>query len=142
MKETKRGSSGTWHDIDIAEALKHLPKVGEYAYYYDYDEDKDLATIHRGIVEKACFSQRSQFPYKSGTDKMFCIHIKIKGKSEEFNVYFSQMDDVEDCDVFANMEDLKVSIEWQNIANVKYTFDIDEPLKFELEEEVKSTYFY
>lgn len=144
MRETNRGSSGIWTDIDIAEAYKHLPKVGEYAYYYDYDEDKDLAIVRRGIVEYACFSERSKFPHKSDTDHMFCIHIKLKGISEEFSMFFSDMEDVRDSDIFACIEDLQTSLKWQRISNVQYVYDpLDTPLKFELEEEeVKPTYFY
>lgn len=143
MRETNRGGSGTWTDIDIVEAYKHLPKVGEYAYYYDYDEDKDLAIVRRGIVESACFSERSRFPYKSGTDSMFCIHIKLKGISNEFDMFFSQMDDTSDSDIFARIEDLQASLKFQKISNIQYTYDpLDTPLEFELEEEVKPTYFY
>ena len=143
MRATNRGGSGIWTDIDIAEAYKHLPKVGEYAYYYDYDEDKDLAIVRRGIVESACFSERSKFPHKSDTDHMFCIHIKLKGISEEFSMFFSDMEDVRDSDIFACIEDLQTSLKWQRISNVQYVYDpLDTPLKFELEEEVKPTYFY
>lgn len=143
MRETNRGSSGIWTDIDIAEAYKHLPKVGEYAYYYDYYEDKDLAIVRRGIVEYACFSERSKFPHKSGTDSMFCIHIKLKGRSNEFGIYFSQMEDISDSDIFTCIEDLQTSLKWMKISNIQYEYDpLDTPLKFELEEEVKPTYFY
>lgn len=143
MKETNRGSSGTWIDIDIAEAYKHLPKVGEYAYYYDYDEDKDLAIVRRGIVESACFSERSKFPNKSGTDYMFGIYIKLKGVSEEFDMFFSDMEDPSDSDIFACIEDLQTSLKEQRISNIQYAYDpLDTPLEFELEEEVKPTYFY
>ena len=143
MRETDRGGSGTWTDIDIAEAYKHLPKVGEYAYYYDYDVDKNLATVRRGIVESACFSERSRFPRKSGTDSMFVIHIKLKGISNEFDMFFSQMDDTSDSDIFARIEDLQASLKFQKISNIQYAYDpLDTPLNFELEEEVKPTYFY
>lgn len=143
MRETNRGGSGTWTDIDIAEAYKHLPKVGEYAYYYDYDANKDLAIVRRGIVESACFSERSRFPHKSDTDRMFCIHIKLKGVSEEFSMFFDNMDDISDSDIFACKEDLQASLKFQKISNIQYTYDpLDTPLKFELEEEVKPTYFY
>ena len=143
MKETNRGSSGTWIDIDIAEAYKHLPKVGEYAYYYDYDEDRDLAIVRRGIVESACFSERSRFPHKSGTDYMFCIYIKLKGISNEFDMFFSDMEDTSDSNIFACIEELQTSLKWHKISNIQYTYDpLDTPLKFELEEEVKPTYFY
>lgn len=143
MKETNRGSSGTWTDIDIAEAYKHLPKVGEYAYYYDYDEDKDLAIVRRGIVESACFSERSRFPHKSCTDYMFGIYIKLKGVSEEFDMFFSDMEDPSDSDIFACIEDLQTSLKEQRISNIQYAYDpLDTPLEFELEEEVKPTYFY
>lgn len=143
MKETNRGSSGIWTDIDIAEAYKHLPKVGEYAYYYDYDEDKDLAIVRRGIVESACFSERSKFPHKSCTDYMFGIYIKLKGVSEEFDMFFSDMEDPSDSDIFACIEDLQTSLKEQRISNIQYAYDpLDTPLEFELEEEVKPTYFY
>ena len=144
MRETDRGTSGTWTDIDIAEAYKHLPKVGEYAYYYDYDEDKDLAIVRRGIVESACFSERSKFPHKEDTDYMFCIYIKLKGISNEFNIFFSDMEDVRDSDIFACIEDLQTSLKWQRISNIQYAYDsLDTPLNFELkEEEVSPTYFY
>ena len=144
MRETDRGGSGTWTDIDIAEAYKHLPKVGEYAYYYDYDEDRDLAIVRRGIVESACFSERSKFPHKSGTDNMFVIYIKLKGISEEFDMFFSHMEDISDSDIFACIEDLQTSLKFQKISNIQYAYDpLDTPLKFELEEEeVKPTYFY
>lgn len=140
MKETNRDRSGKWADVDIVEALKHIPKVGEYAYYYDYDENKDLATVYKDIVESVYLSERIEV--NGIRDHMFVIHIKLKNKFEEYSMYFSQLDDPVDCDVFANMEDLKASIKWQDIANVRYNFTTDEPLKFELEEEVKSTYFY
>ena len=143
MRETDRGGSGIWTDIDIAEAYKHLPKVGEYAYYYDYDVDKDLAIVRRGIVESACFSERSKFPNKLGTDHMFCIHIKLKGVSEEFSMFFFDMEDISDSDIFACIEDLQTSLKFQEISNIHYVYDqLDTPLNFELEEEVKPTYFY
>lgn len=144
MRETNRGGSGTWTDIDITEAYKHLPKVGEYAYYYDYDEDKDLAIVRRGIVESACFSERSKFPHKSDTDYMFCIYIKLKSVSNEFTMFFSDMEDIRDSDIFACVEDLQTSLKWQRISNIQYAYDqLDTPLEFELEEEeVKPTYFY
>ena len=143
MRATNRGGSGIWTDIDIAEAYKHLPKVGEYAYYYDYDEDRDLAIVRRGIVESACFSERSKFPHKEDTDYMFCIYIKLKGISNEFNIFFSDMEDVRDSDIFACIEDLQTSLKWQRISNIQYAYDqLDTPLNFELEEEVKPTYFY
>lgn len=143
MRETNRGGSGTWTDIDIAEAYKHLPKVGEYAYYYDYDANKDLAIVRRGIVESACFSERSKFPHKSGTDYMFGIYIKLKGVSNEFEMFFSDMEDTSDSDIFACIEDLQASLKCQRISNIQYVYDpLDTPLEFELEEEVKPTYFY
>ena len=74
---------------------------------------------------------------------MFCIHIKLKGISEEFSMFFSDMEDVRDSDIFACIEDLQTSLKWQRISNIQYAYDpLDTPLEFELEEEVKPTYFY